>query len=51
MFELTVYPAYALMVLLGFALVLLFPVTRGLTDNSDKKATGFYKVSHYLLPC
>jgi phosphatidylglycerol:prolipoprotein diacylglycerol transferase len=36
--EFTVYPAYALMVLLGFALVLLFPVTRGLTASSEKKS-------------
>jgi len=33
-----IYPAYAVMVLLGFALVLLFPTTRGLTARSDKQS-------------
>jgi phosphatidylglycerol:prolipoprotein diacylglycerol transferase len=33
-----IYPAYALMVLSGFALMLLFPLTRGLTASGEKKS-------------
>ena len=33
-----IYPAYAIMVLLGFGLVLVFPTTRGLTASSEKQS-------------
>jgi phosphatidylglycerol:prolipoprotein diacylglycerol transferase len=38
MVDITIYPAYTLMVLLGFALMFAFPVTRGLTASSEKKS-------------